>query len=272
MRKAVPLGNSSHLRIAMPVNTSPPLLATTTLENPSTTMTSHSTQASVTRHTKPSHVQTNFPPSLSYTNSLPASAISASSVTTSSSQQASPIMSPDTTQLTTNNSSIQGSPDSTRGREAEYPPPPFELPESIVSRKSSQSAMSEALVLGKSPGLIRRLSNRATKFAGRRRQSSSTAMSRDHSTGPVTMRRRSDSTNTAPEGGKAALFSDSDDELYGDIREEYYYPIGLDGKGDFPSSTASIGSSTVPSGTPPPGPVIPKVLLQGTTMTKVTKK
>ncbi|PMD26286.1 putative 1-phosphatidylinositol-4,5-bisphosphate phosphodiesterase 1 [Hyaloscypha hepaticicola] len=181
-------------------------------------------------------------------------------------------MTPETTQLTTNNSSIQGSPDSTRGREAEFPPPPFELPESIVSRKSSQSAMSEALVMSKSPGLIRRLSNRATKFAGRRRQSSTTAMSRDHSTGPVTMRRRSDSTNTAPEGGRGALFSDSDDELYGDIREEYYYSTGPNGKGDYPSTTASIGSSTVPSAAPPPGPVIPKVLLQGTTMTKVTKK
>lgn len=132
--------------------------------------------------------------------------------------------------------------------------------------------MSEAMVMSKSPGLIRRLSNRATKFAGRRRQSSTAALSRDHSSGPVTMRRRSDSTNTAPEGGKGALFSDSDDELYRDIREEGYYPIGLDGKGDYPSTTASIGSSTVPSGTPPPGPVIPKVLLQGTAMTKVTKK
>jgi phosphatidylinositol phospholipase C, delta len=181
-------------------------------------------------------------------------------------------MSPETTQLTTNNSSIQGSPDSVRGRDSEYPPPPFELPESTVSRKSSQSAMSEALVMNKSPGLIRRLSNRATKFAGRRRQSSTTAMSRDHSTGPVTMRRRSDSTNTAPEGGKGALFSDSDDEFVVDMREEYYYPLALDGKGDYPSTTASIGSSTVPSATPPPGPVIPKVLLQGTTMMKVTKK
>jgi phosphatidylinositol phospholipase C delta len=181
-------------------------------------------------------------------------------------------MSPETTQLTTNNSSIQGSPDSPRGREPDFPPPPFELPESIVSRKSSQSAMSEALVMSKSPGLIRRLSNRATKFAGRRRQSSTTAMSRDHSTGPVIMRRRSDSTNTAPEGGKGALFSDSDDELHGDVREEYYYPMGLDSKGDFPSTTASIGSSTVPAAGPGSGPVYPQILLQGTTLTKVTKK
>jgi phosphatidylinositol phospholipase C delta len=97
-------------------------------------------------------------------------------------------------------------------------------------------------------------------------------MSRDHSTGPVIMRRRSDSTNTAPEGGKGALFSDSDDELYGDVREEYYYPMGLDSKGDFPSTTASIGSSTIPAAGPGPGPVYPQILLQGTPLTKVTKK
>ncbi|KAF4622673.1 hypothetical protein G7Y89_g14355 [Cudoniella acicularis] len=201
---------------------------------------------------------------------MPVSAISASTVTTSSSPQVSPIMSPETTQLTTNNSSIQGSPDGPRGRESDFPLPPFELPESIDSRKSSQSAMSDALQLSKSPGLIRRLSNRATQLAGRRRQSSTTAMSRDHSTGPVIMRRRSDSTNTAPDGGRGAIFSDSDSDN-GDFREDMYYP-SMDGNRDFPSTTASIGSSTVPASSPGPGPVIPRILLQGTNLTKVTKK
>ncbi|KAG4430012.1 hypothetical protein IFR05_014507 [Cadophora sp. M221] len=178
-------------------------------------------------------------------------------------------MSPETMQLITNNSSIQGSPEGMRGREPDCSPPPFELPESIVSRKTSQSAMSEAI--GKSPNLIRRLSNRASQFAGRRRQSSTQAMSRDHSTGPVIMRRRSDSTNTAPEGGKTALF-DSDDELSGDMREEIAIPYGYENR-DFPSTTASIGSSNSPSSASPgPGPVVPSLLLQGTVMTKVTKK
>ncbi|KAH6711137.1 PLC-like phosphodiesterase [Leptodontidium sp. 2 PMI_412] len=178
-------------------------------------------------------------------------------------------MSPETMQLITNNSSIQGSPEGMRGREADFSLPHFELPESIVSRKTSQSAMSEAI--GKSPNLIRRLSNRASQFAGRRRQSSTQAMSRDHSTGPVIMRRRSDSTNTAPEGGKTALF-DSDDELSGDMREEITIPYGYENR-DFPSTTASIGSSNSPSSSSPgPGPVVPSLLLQGTVMTKVTKK
>ncbi|KAG4421957.1 hypothetical protein IFR04_004936 [Cadophora malorum] len=176
-------------------------------------------------------------------------------------------MSPETTQIITNNSSIQGSPEGMRGRETDFALPPFELPESIVSRKTSQSAMSEAM--SKSPNLIRRLSNRASQFAGRRRQSSTQAMSRDHSTGPVIMRRRSDSTNTAPDGGKPALF-DSDDELSGDMREE---TTDTYESRDFPSTTASIGSSTAPStSSPGPGPVVPSLLLQGTVMTKVTKK
>lgn len=177
-------------------------------------------------------------------------------------------MSPESTQLTTNNSSIQGSPDGLRGRESEYPLPPFELPESIVSRKSSQSAMSEALTQSKSPGLIRRLSNRASKFTNRRRQSSNTAMNREHSSGPVIMRRRSDSTNTAPEG-RGPFFSDSDSDAL-DYREEGFYPPNSDP--DFPTSTtASIGSTTLASA-PSPGPVIPSILLRGTSMTKVTKK
>lgn len=174
-------------------------------------------------------------------------------------------------QLLTNNSSIQASPDGPRGRDADFNLPPFELPESIVSRKTSQSAMSEAMSTGKSPGLIRRISNRATQFAGRRRPSSNTAMSRDHSTGPVIMRRRSDSTNTSPEGGKGTLF-DSDDELSGDVREEVMLPYGLENR-DFPSTTAFVGSSNAPSTAgPAPGPVIPSILLQGTSMVKVTKK
>ena len=126
--------------------------------------------------------------------------------------------------------------------------------------------------MSKTPGLIRRLSNRASNFAGRRRQSSTTAMSRDHSSGPVIMRRRSDSTNTAPEGGKGALFSDSDSEAYESYREEPVgIGLGLEGVRDFPSATASI-TSTVTSASPGPGPVIPSILLQGTTLTKVTKK
>jgi len=174
----------------------------------------------------------------------------------------------------TTNSSLQASPEGPRGRESEFPPPPFDLPESIVpsaSRKSSQSAMGEAVTLSKSQGLIRRLSNKASKFAGRRRQSSSTAMSRDHSTGPVTMRRRSDSTNTTPEGGRPTIFSDSDEDISEDYRDDLSLAIAENEACDYPSPSSSIAGGSPPAA-PGPGPVIPSILLQGTPMVKVTKK
>ena len=246
---------------------SPPLPAAA---SPIANQNQHTLQHSTSRRAMPSHVQTSFLPPISSAPAVPASAISASSVATSSSMQASPSMSPDGIQVVTNNSSIQGSPDGHRGREPELLPPPFELPESIVSRKSSQSAMSDAVLLSKSPGLIRRMSNRASRFTNRRRQSSTTAMSRDTSSGPVIMRRRSDSTNTAPDGSRGYLLGDSDDE-----QELYNEPgtilgLGIDGIArDFPSTTASVSSSTVSPGS---GPVIPAILLQGTSLIKVTKK
>lgn len=66
------------------------------------------------------------------------------------------------------------------------------------------------------------------------------------------------------------MFSDSDTE------QDYYQEpgpiaLGIEGLRDFPSTTASI-SSTTASAAPISGPVIPSILLQGTTMTKVTKK
>ena len=136
--------------------------------------------------------------------------------------------------------------------------------------------MSEAVAMSKSSNIIRRLSNRATQFAGRRRQSSTTAMSRDLSNGPVTMRRRSDSTNTAPEGGRGALFSDSDDDLNEDSPYDLlgvpaaYSVYGLDTNRDFPSTTASMSSTITPGASPGPGPVVPHRLLQGTNLTKLS--
>jgi phosphatidylinositol phospholipase C delta len=263
----------------MPDTSSPAILTMTPSQISSssantTNWISPATPTCAPRSAKLNHVQTNNIPVVpSTTPSVPRSAVSTSSATTSSSLQTSPIMSPESAQLTTNNSSIQGSPDGIRGREPDLPFTPFELPESIVSRKSSQSAMSEAMSISKSPNLIRRFSNRATQLAGRRRQSSTNAMSRDHSTGPVVMRRRSDSTNTAPEVGKGSFYADSDDEDAWDFREEPTSMYGgHDGTRDFPSTTASIGSSNTPSSSPGPGPVVPSILLQGTAMTKVTKK
>jgi hypothetical protein len=73
-------------------------------------------------------------------------------------------MSPGTTQVITPKSSVRSSPNAARDYETEHLPPPFELPESSVSQELSESALIEAVQLNKSPGLIRRLSNRASKF------------------------------------------------------------------------------------------------------------
>jgi phosphatidylinositol phospholipase C delta len=122
--------------------------------------------------------------------------------------------------------------------------------------------------IGKSPGLIRRLSNRATQFAGRRRQSSTAARSRDHSTGPVIMRRRSDSNSTAPDGARPSLYTDSDEDIeeLDDLSETF----GIETSRDVQSTYGSIAASSLMEGID--GPVIPAMLLNGTTMTKVSRK
>ncbi|MDA4132747.1 MAG: phosphatidylinositol-specific phospholipase C domain-containing protein, partial [Thaumarchaeota archaeon] len=69
---------------------------------------------------------------------------------------------------------------------------------------------------------------------------------------------------------KGSILSDSDDETYSSHQEE---PAGLGMEFvDYPSTTASVSSGAAASASPAPGPVIPSTLLQGTSMTKVTKK
>lgn len=125
--------------------------------------------------------------------------------------------------------------------------------------------MSEALATNKKSGLIRRLSNKATNFAGRRRQSSTTANSRDHSTGPVTMRRRSDSTNTAPEL-RPALFTESEDELLEESKDDGTATHHGESNG---SANGSISTQSNDFTT---GPVVPEELLIGTPVYKFSRK
>lgn len=204
-------------------------------------------------------LQTSFLPTINFSTEVPNSAVSSSSFT--SSLQQSPIMSPQVCQLITTDSSVQASPEGPRGRDAttESSPTPFELPESIVSHRLSHSAMSEAFVGSKPSGLMRRISNKASKFTGRRRQSSNA--SRDHSSGPVIMRRRSDSTSTVPDSVRPSLYLDSDGEVSHDLN---YGEDLMDGVTPVSTNTYANGLTD--------GPVFPFVLLQGTIMTKITKK
>ncbi|CAF3459965.1 unnamed protein product [Fusarium graminearum] len=212
-------------------------------------------------------VQTSFP-SQTQPVPIPMSATSASTGT-SNSQQGSPIMSPDTAVLTTY-SSVQASPEPMRGREEEAFPSSFQLPESVLSRKTSTNslgynAMSEVANNSKG-GLIRRFSNRAQRFAGRRRPSSGAPASRDGSVGPSILRRRSDSNATAPQENSA--LTDTDEEF---VPDDSMSMVGVDGANYTSSANSTHGSISASAGAMA-GPVLPAELRNGCPVKKVSKK
>ncbi|KAL4722928.1 hypothetical protein ACLX1H_010168 [Fusarium chlamydosporum] len=214
-------------------------------------------------------VQTSFP-SQTQPVPIPMSAISASSGT-SNSQQGSPIMSPDTAVLTTY-SSVQPSPEPMRGREDETFPSNFQLPESVLSRKTSTNslgynAMSEVANNNSKGGLIRRFSNRAQRFAGRRRPSSGAPASRDGSVGPSILRRRSDSNATAPQENSALTDTDEEPEY----PDDSISMVCLDGATYTSSANSTHGSISGSAGAMA-GPVLPAELRNGCPVRKVSKK
>ncbi|RYP79986.1 hypothetical protein DL769_002692 [Monosporascus sp. CRB-8-3] len=239
-------------------------------------------QGSLLRRTRSSHVHTNHLAS-SLPTSAPGSYLIPNAGTAHCPQHASPGMSPENSSLTTPRSS-QPSPDSHGGRDVEqFPPTPFVLGEPLMARKPSDNSMnpntapglgSMAGVMGDSSGkgLIRRLSNKAQKFARTRRQSSAAPNSRDGSIGPGIIRRRSDSTSTIPPGD-ALLFTDSDDEP-GNDQNELGITMGAENMArEFSSSSnaASVAGSLSTTDAPS-GPIIPLALIKGTYLSKVSKK
>ncbi|KAI8952208.1 phosphatidylinositol-specific phospholipase C [Xylaria longipes] len=234
-------------------------------------------QGTVLRRTRPSQVQTIHQPSIQ-TSTLPNSAISASTV--ASSFHVSPLMSPEISALTTS-SSVQPSPDSFRNRDVEpFPPPPLHLGDPLISHKPSISSIGAGVPNGSNgtmlpevintsstgKGLIRRFSN---KFTRARRQSSAATNTRNASLGPGILRRRSDSTNAAPSDPVA--LTDSDEEVHDEISE---VAMGADNIAREPSYDSSLRSITgsCSSGDAPDGPVVPRALIKGTTLAKVSKK
>jgi len=85
------------------------------------------------------------------------------------------------------------------------------------------------------------------------------------------MRRRSDSTSTAPEL-RPALLTESDDENGDETREDANLVIFPEGSRDLYNGTANGSLAGLPTNNISAGPVIPAVLLQGTTMLKVSRK
>ncbi|KAH6883493.1 PLC-like phosphodiesterase [Thelonectria olida] len=210
---------------------------------------------------------------------VPVSAISASSAA-SNSQQGPLIMSPDTAVLTTS-SSVLPSPEPMHGRDEGPCPSNFQLPESILSHKTSNDSLGQSLASSnssampeaspKSSNLIRRFSNRAHRFASRRQQSSAAPPSQNGSIGPSILRRRSDSNVTAPPRPREYnALTDTDAEA-DRVPDDNIPLFGLDGA-THSSSNNSAAGSIHGSAIAMAGPVLPAELRNGCGVLKVSRR
>lgn len=126
--------------------------------------------------------------------------------------------------------------------------------------------MSEAVAATKGPGLIRRISQGAANRL-RRRTSSNHVPSRDQSSGPVMMRRRSGSKS---EAGTDGSFIDSDlDEGHEDLVQS---PASLNGLG-LSADGVNVGDIPLQPSLTEGGiaSIVPPLLKSGTMLIKVTK-
>ncbi|KAJ5490850.1 hypothetical protein N7539_002417 [Penicillium diatomitis] len=164
-----------------------------------------------------------------------------------------------------------------RGRKYYLPPPaPLELGESMMAFPdtipSSVNGVTNDNNSVKAPGLMRRISRGAASKLTRRRPSASQIDKRDRSSGPVIMRRRSDSKNGTHSAARdTALESSNEDES-----NEALDSLGP-WTGSEPSSLRSESRmmSARDLTTTVSGAVAPKVdsaVQRGTVLTKVTKK
>ncbi|KAG8526672.1 uncharacterized protein KY384_008101 [Bacidia gigantensis] len=179
-----------------------------------------------------------------------------------------------------NRTSISSSPDGPQARSispSSASPTALQLPESSVnttpSKQQYKNAMSEAMEQSKAPGLMRRISQGARNRI-RRRTSSSQIVNRDRSSGPVMLRKRSNS--------KAV--EDIDDDLVdsaaeldiGDVPEDIELVHGLGITSGRLSRGLSLENTTTalkPARTEGGiAPVAPEQLRQGTKLIKVSQK
>lgn len=164
-----------------------------------------------------------------------------------------------------------------------FPSAPFSLPEAYMSHSApgptsspcpNASAMAEAVALSKSPGLIRRISRGAHTRLTRQRGSNASTR-RDHSAGPVIMRRRSDSRTASDprdaawdvsdydlEGQDEEAIEDSGEALAMASQESIVNALGI--------TAGRLGGLTTAEGGV--APIRSHILEQGTFLTKVTKK
>lgn len=240
---------------------------------------------------RPGQLQTNIP-SHTHLTAIPASAASTSSASSN------PFTDHTFPALSVDNGSMVGgltlvpSPESLRGRDLEASvPPPFHLPDSVLSRRRSSNSLTQGSVTSpgsaaqepaRTPNMMRRFSNKVSAFTGSmgsalgsttRRQSSAHPVSRDGSVGPSVIRNRlrSNSNNSAIAPPDNAFYSDSDDEVPND--DNLFYGGDATSLRDFsPLTTTGSPSGTSSPGAEDRGPTIPQALEHGTWISKLSKK
>ncbi|KAJ6013512.1 hypothetical protein N7540_008103 [Penicillium herquei] len=171
-----------------------------------------------------------------------------------------------------------------RGRNFEYPlqiPAPLELGESIMaipSNTNSANSNDWTAPSSKGAGLMRRISRGAANKLTRRRQSASQNDKRDRSSGPVIMRRRSDS-KTGPQPVRESALDSSNEDDVGEALDALgpwagSEPSSLRSESRM-SSARDISAGTMSTSPAAIAVIAPKVdsaLQRGTILTKVTKK
>ncbi|CAE7033311.1 hypothetical protein PTNB73_04877 [Pyrenophora teres f. teres] len=166
------------------------------------------------------------------------------------------------------NGSLQSTPEGIVPVSSSLPAiPSYTLPESLLpppvaspAPTSSPSAMAEAL--GKGPGLIRRVSRGAQGIPNRFRRGNANTQ-RDKSSGPVIMRRRSDSRTAADAEAPLSDFDAFEEE---EAIEDPFEPcLGLGISNSTPSISSIPDAAVV-------APVRNARLEQGTVLRKITKK
>lgn len=272
--------------------------------SPAGTPPNMSSEALMARRTRPSQLQTNMSDQTQQPSTISLSSAGLSSAA-SVSQLESPGPSPDPAAGMTG-TSIQASPEPFRGRDLETFPPPLQLPDAVVSRRTSSNSLTQSSVTSpgsttqeqqRAPTMMRRLSNRVNSarsaIAGSmgsalsnsgRRQSSAHTMSRDGSVGPSVIRNRlrSNSNTSAVAPAENAMYSDSEDEIFNDTDVSGWSLAGTAGGGAGSESTSMpemspLNTAGSPSGSSSPtavsaGPIFPPSLVGGTLMSKLSKK
>ncbi|KAJ5771336.1 uncharacterized protein N7511_003387 [Penicillium nucicola] len=149
-------------------------------------------------------------------------------------------------------------------------PGPLELGESIMAVPGNPSSFNDSSTTSKAPGLMRRISRGAANKLTRRRQSTTQNEKRDRSSGPVIMRRRSDSKTGPQPVRDNALDSSNEDE--GEALDNLGAWGGSEASSLRSESRMSMAREVGPAAAVAVAPKVDSAVQRGTVLTKVTKK